>query len=139
MKYKRPIRKIKPGGFRGYIPKILVTGPFHAGKTTMVHSLSMRAVSVQRMGTTVALDFGHVDYKGFSLDLFGTIGQPRFDPILTVSDVEGFTHRGGMINLLTSGRKIRIEINVEEAKKFGFDISAKLLKLAHIVNGGKDK
>lgn len=76
------IRIIKPGGVRGYIPKILVTGPFGAGKTTMVHTLSTRAVSVQRMGTTVALDFGHVDYKGFSLDLFGTIGQPRFDPIL---------------------------------------------------------
>ncbi len=63
----------------------------------------------------------------------------RQHAILTVSDVEGFTHRGGMINLLTSGRKIRIEINVEEAEKFGFDISAKLLKLARIVNGGKDK
>jgi len=77
-----PFRYIKPGGLRVYIPKLLVTGPYHAGKTTVVHSLSTRAVSVQRMGTTVALDFGHVDHRGFSLDLFGTIGQPRFDPIL---------------------------------------------------------
>lgn len=77
-----PVRIIKPGGIRGYIPKILVTGPFRAGKTMMVHTLSTRAVSVQRMGTTVALDFGHVDYNGFSVDLFGTVGQPRFDPIL---------------------------------------------------------
>lgn len=77
-----PVRFDKPGGIKGYIPKILVTGPYHAGKTTLVHSLSTRAVSVQRMGTTVALDFGHVDHKGFSLDLFGTIGQSRFDPIL---------------------------------------------------------
>ncbi len=77
-----PIKKVVTGGVRGYIPKILVTGPFHAGKTTIVHTLSTRAVSVQRMGTTVALDFGHVDHKGFTLDLFGTVGQPRFDPIL---------------------------------------------------------
>ena len=76
------MRTIKPGGIRGYIPKVLVTGPYHAGKTTLVHTLSTRAVSVQRMGTTVALDFGHVDHKGFSLDLFGTVGQSRFDPIL---------------------------------------------------------
>jgi small GTP-binding protein len=76
------IKYVTPGGIRGYIPKILVTGPFHAGKTTVVHSLSTRAVSVQRMGTTIALDFGHVDRKGFALDLFGTVGQPRFDPIL---------------------------------------------------------
>jgi small GTP-binding protein len=77
-----PIKKAVTGGIKGYVPKILVTGPFHAGKTTVVHTLSTRAVSVQRMGTTVALDFGHVDHKGFTLDLFGTVGQPRFDPIL---------------------------------------------------------
>jgi hypothetical protein len=77
-----PIKKVVKGGVKGYIPKILVTGPYHAGKTTIVHTLSTRAVSVQRMGTTVALDFGHVDHRGFTLDLFGTVGQPRFDPIL---------------------------------------------------------
>lgn len=77
-----PIKKSVTGEIKGYIPKILVTGPFHAGKTTIVHTLSTRAISVQRFGTTVALDFGHVDYKGFTLDLFGTVGQPRFDPIL---------------------------------------------------------
>ncbi|MCD6537125.1 GTP-binding protein [Candidatus Bathyarchaeota archaeon] len=79
-----PFKYSKPGGFKVYVPKILVTGPYHAGKTTIVHKISTRAVSVQRMGTTIALDFGHVDYKGFSVDLFGTIGQPRFDPILDV-------------------------------------------------------
>jgi hypothetical protein len=63
----------------------------------------------------------------------------RQHAILTVSDVEGFAHRGGMVNLLTSGRKIRIEINIEEAKKKGFEISAKLLRLSRIVKGGKDK
>ena len=79
-----PFKYSKPGGFRVYIPKILVTGPYHAGKTTIVHKISSRAVSVQRMGTTIALDFGHIDYEGFSMDLFGTVGQPRFDPILDI-------------------------------------------------------
>jgi len=77
-----PIKKSVTGGVRGYVPKILVTGPFHAGKTTLDHTLSTRAVSVQRMGTTVAMDFGHVEHRGFTLDLFGSVGQPRFDPIL---------------------------------------------------------
>jgi len=81
-KHMVPIKRAVVGGIKGYIPKVLVTGPFHAGKTTIVHTISTRAVSVQRMGTTVALDFGHVDLRGFTLDLFGTVGQPRFDPIL---------------------------------------------------------
>jgi hypothetical protein len=77
-----PFKVLKPGGVRVYIPKILVTGPYCAGKTSFIHSASTRAVSVDRFGTTIALDHGHVDYKGFAADLFGTPGQERFDPIL---------------------------------------------------------
>lgn len=72
----------RPGGIKLFIPKILVTGPFDSGKTTFVHALSTRAISVDRLGTTIALDHGHVDYKGFSADIFGTPGQERFDPII---------------------------------------------------------
>ena len=75
-------RVLRPGGIKLFIPKILVTGPFDAGKSTFVHALSTRAISVDRLGTTVALDHGHVDYKGFSADIFGTPGQERFDPII---------------------------------------------------------
>jgi hypothetical protein len=57
--------------------------------------------------------------------------------MLSVSDVEGFGQRGGMVNLLTTGRKIRIEVNMDEARRNGFDISAKLLRLARIVTDGK--
>ena len=72
----------RPGGVKVYIPKLLVTGPFNAGKSTFVHSLSNASVSVDRLGTTIALDFGHIDHKEFSADIFGTPGQERFDPIL---------------------------------------------------------
>lgn len=62
----------------------------------------------------------------------------RRHKILTVSDGESFGRRGGIVSLLTSGRKIRIEINLEEGRRNGFEISAKLLKLARIVTIGKD-
>ncbi|MDD5473246.1 MAG: GTP-binding protein [Candidatus Methanoperedens sp.] len=75
-------RVLRPGGVKLFIPKILVTGPFDAGKSTFVHALSTRAISVDRLGTTIAMDHGHVDYKGFSADIFGTPGQERFDPII---------------------------------------------------------
>ena len=82
-----PFKILQPGGVKVYIPKILVTGPYNAGKSSFVHSASTKAVSVERMGldengTTVALDHGHVDYGGFAVDLFGTPGQERFDPLL---------------------------------------------------------
>ncbi|MCL7413633.1 MAG: GTP-binding protein [ANME-2 cluster archaeon] len=78
---------VEPGGIKVFIPKLLVTGPYNAGKTTFVHAIAEEAVSVERQAyelfpTTVGLDIGHVDYKGFSADVFGTPGQERFDLLL---------------------------------------------------------
>ncbi len=53
--------------------------------------------------------------------------------ILTVADLEGFAHRGGMINLITVGNKVHFEINVDAAQRAELQISSKLLKLAKIV------
>lgn len=77
----------RPGGVKVFIPKILITGPFNAGKSSFMHSLATKAVSVDRTAlekipTTVALDVGHVDYKTFQADIFGTPGQQRFDLLL---------------------------------------------------------
>ena len=76
-----------PGGVKVFIPKLLVTGPYNAGKTSFVHTIAQEAVSVDRQAfelftTTVGLDIGHIDYKGFSADIFGTPGQERFDLLL---------------------------------------------------------
>ncbi|MEK6922983.1 MAG: ATPase domain-containing protein [Nanoarchaeota archaeon] len=73
-----------PGGVREYVPKILVTGPYNSGKSTFTHAISTKATSVDRLGTTVALDYGHVDYKEYVADVFGTPGQIRFDPLLNM-------------------------------------------------------
>jgi hypothetical protein len=72
----------RPGGVKAYIPKVLVTGPYNAGKSTFVRSLSIRSVSVDRLGTTIALDHGYIEHGGVSAHIFGTPGQQRFDPIL---------------------------------------------------------
>jgi hypothetical protein len=54
-------------------------------------------------------------------------------PILTVSEIEGFTRRGGIINFIIVDNKIRFEINPDAAKQVGIHISAQLLQLARIV------
>ncbi|MEM3466313.1 MAG: GTP-binding protein [Candidatus Jordarchaeales archaeon] len=76
------VKAVSPSELRVYLPKVVVLGPYNAGKTTLVHALAEDAVSVERMGTTVALDHGSLDYKGFYMELFGTPGQPQFEPIL---------------------------------------------------------
>jgi small GTP-binding protein len=71
--------------------KILVTGPFAAGKTSLIQAVSQTEVvstdvvtsgdeSNVKAHTTVAMDFGtyQLDEDGVNLLLFGTPGQPRF-------------------------------------------------------------
>jgi hypothetical protein len=54
-------------------------------------------------------------------------------PILTVSEIEGFAQRGGIINFIIVEKKIRFEINPDAAKQVGIHISSQLLQLARIV------
>jgi hypothetical protein len=51
-------------------------------------------------------------------------------PILTVSDLPGFTRLGGMIEMLQEGQRLRFEINLAAAKAAGLSLSPKLLRLA---------
>lgn len=71
-------------GVTVYFPRILVTGPFNAGKSTVVKTLSEKAVSVDRMGTTVAFDYGNVNVMGIEAEVFGTPGQERFEFIFKI-------------------------------------------------------
>jgi len=53
---------------------------------------------------------------------------------LTVSDIEGFARRGGIIGFTDENDKLAIEINLRKAKESDLKISSKLLKLAHIID-----
>jgi hypothetical protein len=55
-------------------------------------------------------------------------------PVLTVSDASGFAAQGGMINLVLDHGKVKLEINQAPAAAAGLKISAKLLRLATLVN-----
>ena len=86
------IKKQRSGGGLVARPlKVVVTGPFSAGKTTMIETISEVAIvgtdrditdetrSVKAR-TTVAMDFGRITFaEQLSLFLFGTPGQRRFE------------------------------------------------------------
>lgn len=54
----------------------------------------------------------------------------RRTSVLTVSEMEGFTGSGGMINFVQEHNKIRFQINDEAAKAANLRISSKLLSIA---------
>lgn len=53
-------------------------------------------------------------------------------PIVTVSDADGFTQRGGMIRFVTDRNRIRLEINLGAVDAAHLTISSKLLRVAEI-------
>ena len=75
----------------GQAVKVVVTGPFAAGKTTLIRTISEITVLSTERGvsdetrrrkseTTVAMDFGRITIdRDLILYLFGTPGQERFD------------------------------------------------------------
>jgi small GTP-binding protein len=71
-------------GVMVYFPRIMVTGPFNAGKSTVVRALCEKSISVDRMGTTVAFDYGNVNITGIEAEIFGTPGQERFEFIFKI-------------------------------------------------------
>lgn len=71
-------------GVTVYFPRILVTGPLGAGKSTVVKNLCNTSVNIERVGTTVAFDYGNVDLTGLEAELLGTPGQEKFESIFKV-------------------------------------------------------
>lgn len=54
--------------------------------------------------------------------------------ILTVSDIDTFCQRGGIVGFVTENKKVRFRINVNAAKRADLQISSKLLELAEVVH-----
>ena len=53
--------------------------------------------------------------------------------VLTVSDMPGFTRRGGMIQFVLEGGRVRFEINLASAENARLVLSSELLKVAAAV------
>lgn len=122
--------------------KILVTGPFAAGKTSLIQSVSQTPVvatdvltsgdeAVVKAATTVAMDFGtylldasEPDEDPVRLLLFGTPGQARFqfmtdvmkgevDVVTYVVDYEAVhTHREAGLGMRALLRDLRVPLVV---------------------------
>jgi small GTP-binding protein len=83
--------------------KIVITGPFDAGKSQFISTISeIEVIATERKittedrqiksETTVAMDFGRFTLSGRALHLFGTPGQSRFGFMweILAKEMDGF-------------------------------------------------
>ena len=97
--------------------KVVVTGPFSAGKTTLIKTISEVAIvgterditdetKSVKARTTVAMDFGRITFaEDLTLFIFGTPGQRRFEVMWEILS-EGML---GFILLVHAGDERSIE------------------------------
>lgn len=54
-------------------------------------------------------------------------------PVLTVGDIDGFTHEGGLVEFYLQQGKVRFEINLTAARQSRLKFSSQLLKVSRVV------
>ncbi len=117
-----PDRKDRSGSV-----KVVITGPYGVGKTTLIRTLSEIDVltterkvsaadpSTDKVSTTVAMDFGRLTIdESLQLYLFGTPGQKRFEFMWDILS-EGML---GFVLVLDDGRPDSHEEGLEILQNF---------------------
>jgi len=66
-------------------------------------------------------------------DLDRILSELKGRALLTVSDLESFSRRGGIVRFVNENNRVRLRVNVEAAKAARLTISSKLLRVAEIV------
>jgi hypothetical protein len=106
----------------------VVAGGSISGRTVVTR----RVASAQDARACHILFLGGMDERRAieTLDLLG-----RAD-VLTVSDLPAFTQRGGMIQFVVQGARVRFEVNLDRARDAGLMLSSELLRVALAVHRG---
>jgi hypothetical protein len=123
-----------------FIIGVLGKDPFGAAldkviEGEIIHNKVIVARRFERMDETAASS--HVLFISSSEEsnLPGVLKILGGQSALTVSEIENFARRGGVINLKKENNKVVFEINLDAAKRAKLTMNAQLLKLAKIVKG----
>lgn len=109
---------------------IVGVDPFGASMDSVEGKIAQgRRVTIRRLESSEELGRCHIVFVSSSeSENLGEILERTHG--LTVSEIEGFAKRGGMVGLFDRRNRIRIHINREAAEDAGLIISSKLLRVA---------
>lgn len=113
---------------------ILGVNPFDNYLQELVtkHTAKNRSFIIKHFKTVSEVENCHILFISSSEEAkIGSILQKLSRmPILTISDIENFCQKGGIVRLLIVDRNIGFEVNLEAAKKAGLSIGSQMLNLA---------
>jgi len=119
-------------GVLGHDPIVEVLEKTVSGKT-----INGRAYRVKSFAPSETIDHCDILYipNLQARKVAPILGAVAGHPILTVSDLEGFTNDGGMIEFLLVDDTLKFNISLSAAEKSGLKISSELLRVAHEIKG----
>jgi len=99
-----------------------------------------RSLVVQRYRSTAEIKNCQILFLSSSESqrMTQTLESLKGHSILTVSDIDGFASKGGVIRMATINRKIHLRVNLNAAQAARLTLSSKLLRPAEIVANGED-
>jgi hypothetical protein len=104
------------------------------GKSANGHPILLRQLQWQDQLATCHILFISASEESHLPAILVGLGRKN---VLTVSDIDRFSLRGGMVEFRMVGNRVRFDINREPAKAGHITISSKLLSVARAVHEGK--
>lgn len=126
-----------PPGHEPIVIGILGENPFGEALDAIVkgETINGHAVAVRRMQLRDDLTKCSVLYicRSETSHLGAVLDVVKAHPVVTVSDIDRFAYRGGMIGLVMEQGRVKIQINLDSAMAGQLTISAKLLRPALVI------
>ncbi len=117
---------------------VLGDDPFGPALEEIVRNerVNSHPIAVERYRLADNVDRCHILFIGRSTQPLQQriLDQVRGKSILTVSDEEEFTRRGGVIGFVTVNGKVKLQVNRSSAERADLRISSRLLRLADEVS-----
>jgi len=123
-------------------PASITIGFYHADliadflEKFVASSVQKPAIIIKRIAN---LDEGFSDCQLLYIDQSQKNDLPQIlqrikgSKVLTIGDMSGFAHKGGMIGFYLEDGRLKIEIDLTEVNNAGLKLSAKLIEVARIV------
>ncbi len=98
-----------------------------AGETIGGRSVVAKRISGPQQGVNCRILFISSSEDHQLSDILAALDKAS---VLTVSDMPQFVRRGGMVQFILDGNRVRFEVNLTPAERAGLTLSSQLLKLA---------
>jgi len=105
-------------------------------KTVKGKQLAGRAIAVTNIAANGVIPPCHLLYLSGVAEarIAQIVSTLRDTPVLTVSDSDTFTKRGGIVQIFVESGKMKFRINSRSAKRARLQLSSRLLALAEVVD-----